>query len=469
MAVYVNNISINSGENFYRDFYLDDVNGNSIDLTGYTGKSEVRKHPESVGAATTFSLTFVERPNGRIRLSLSDQQSRKVNPGRYCYDVMFTEGQGPSSNAGVWSTLEANNSGSYRGFTINAWSSFMNTYAYSRVPQSGLLSSQSDPYGVKTDSYVVNFPYTGAYQIEAAADNVGTVTINNTTFNAVNYNDTNVGVGSISLEKGNHTVTLTQQNTQSGTDNFADNPVGIAVSITYIGGTAPGKKSIVIEGNILVSPDITPQCIRTNYTYKFGFIPNDSQTVTSSGNFQSSTVDEISLSQINDYGVVILGYADRCGGMTENISFIQNNITTLEQYLANGGVIWFRGEHGPSCAPTQPQNDALAALGTNIRVRGVSHAPNNTTNISGSTVLPTTLNHSATNGLDGGIALYESSSNGFVTVAYQKIGNGVIFVNADVNADFTSPSDELYDGIRDLVTAAEYTPTVTTTHYDPNP
>ena len=27
----------------------------------------------------------------------------------------------------------------------------------------------------------------------------------------------------------------------------------------------------------------------------------------------------------------------------------------------------------------------------------------------------------------------------------------------------------LYDGIRDLVTAAEYTPTVTTTHYDPNP
>ena len=66
----------------------------------------------------------------------------------------------------------ANNSGSYRGFTINAWSSFMNTYAYSRVPQSGSLSSQPDPYGVKTDSYVVNFPYTGAYQIEAAADNV---------------------------------------------------------------------------------------------------------------------------------------------------------------------------------------------------------------------------------------------------------------------------------------------------------
>ena len=305
MAVYVNNISIESGENFYRDFYLDDVNGNSLDLTGYTGKSEVRKHPESVGAATTFSLTFVDRPNGRIRLSLTRPQTEKIKPGRYCYDVMFTEGQGPSSNAGVWSTLDANNSGSYRGFTINAWSSFMNTYAYSRVPQSGLLSSQPDPYGVKTDSYTVNFPYTGAYQIEAAADNVGTVTINNTTFNAVNYNDTNVGVGSISLEKGNHTVTLTQQNTQSGTDNFADNPVGIAVSITYIGGTAPGKKSIVIEGNILVSPDITPQCVITSYTNEsIGAISED-------GNHDSgigSGLTQTTIDQIGEYGVVAFGH-----------------------------------------------------------------------------------------------------------------------------------------------------------------
>jgi len=110
MAVYVNNISIDSGTNFYRDFYLDDVNGNSLDLTGYTGKSEVRKHSESVGAATTFSLTFVDRLNGRIRLSLSDQQSRKVKPGRYCYDIMFSQSN-PSGNTPVWTTLEANNPG----------------------------------------------------------------------------------------------------------------------------------------------------------------------------------------------------------------------------------------------------------------------------------------------------------------------------------------------------------------------
>jgi len=323
MAVYVNNITLNTGEYFSRDFYLDNIDGTPLDLTGYTAASQMRKHPESVKQTADFNVGFIDRANGRIRVSLATTSTKLVKPGRYVWDVMFTD----SSN----------------------------------------------------------------------------------------------------------------------------------------------KKSIVIEGNVLATQDITPQCIKTDYTYKFGFIPNDSQTTTSGGQLQSSTVDEISLSQINDYGVVILGYADKCGGMTDNISFIQNNITTLEQYLANGGVIWFRGEHGTSCAPTQPQNDALAALGTNIRVRGVSHVPNTTTNISGSTVLPTTLNHDATNGLDGGIALYESSSNGFITVAYQKIGNGVIFVNADVNGDFTNPSEELYDGIRDLVTAAEYTPTVTTTHYDPNP
>ena len=323
MAVYVNNITVDTGENFYRDFYLDNIDGTSLDLTGYTGKSEVRKHPDSVGAATTFSLTFVDRTNGRFRLSLSKEQTSAIKPGRYAYDVMFTD-----------------------------------------------------------DS---------------------------------------------------------------------------------------GNKSIVIEGNVLATQDISTGCIKTVYTYKFGFIPNDDQTVTSSGNFQSSTVDEISLSEINDYGVVILGYADRCGAIPNTVSFIQNNITTLEQYLANGGVIWFRGEHGGGCADTAEQNSALAALGTNIRVRGISSSANNATNISGSTVLPASLTHSATNGLDGGIALYETSTNGYVSVAYQKIGNGVVFVNADVNGSFTSPSDELYAGIRDLVIATEYTPTVTTTNYDPNP
>lgn len=97
MAVYVNNITVDTGSNFYRDFYLDDVDGNPIDLTGYTGKSEIRKHPESVGVAATFTLAFVDRTSGRIRLSLDRYVTEKIKPGRYAYDVMFTDSSNKKS------------------------------------------------------------------------------------------------------------------------------------------------------------------------------------------------------------------------------------------------------------------------------------------------------------------------------------------------------------------------------------
>jgi len=97
MAVYVNNITVNTGENFYRDFYLDNIDGTPLDLTGYTGKSEVRKHPDSVGAATTFTLSFVDRTNGRFRLSLDRYVTEKIKPGRYFYDVMFTDSSNKKS------------------------------------------------------------------------------------------------------------------------------------------------------------------------------------------------------------------------------------------------------------------------------------------------------------------------------------------------------------------------------------
>ena len=327
MAVYVNNITINTGEYFSRDFYLDNSDGTPLNLVGYGASAYIRKHPESLNTTAKFNVGFIDRDNGRIRVSLASSITSEIKPGRYVYDVLFTDS-----------------------------------------------------------------------------------------------ND---------------------------------------------------KKSIVIEGNILATQDVTggDACIRTFYPNRFGFIPFDDQTVTASGSFPSATVDEITINDINDYGVVILGYADRCGTLPNLVSFLQNsdNISIINQYVANGGVIWFRGEHGTSCAPSADQNTALAALGTNIRVRGTSNSASTTTNISGSTVLPPSLVHSATNGLDGGIALYETTANGVISVAYQKIGNGVIFVNADVNGDFTSPSNELYDGIRDLVTADEYTPTVTTPNYNPNP
>ena len=97
MAVYVNNITVNSGDNFYRDFYLDEVDGSSLDLTGYSAAAQMRKHPESTKVVANFNVSFVDRTEGRIRLSLNPSITKDIKSGRYCYDVLFTDTSGKKS------------------------------------------------------------------------------------------------------------------------------------------------------------------------------------------------------------------------------------------------------------------------------------------------------------------------------------------------------------------------------------
>ena len=97
MSVYVNNITINTGEYFSRDFYLDNLDGTPLDLTGYSGSSQIRKHTNSLNTTATFLLSFVDRSNGRIRLSLSAATTATLKPGRYVYDILFTDASGKKS------------------------------------------------------------------------------------------------------------------------------------------------------------------------------------------------------------------------------------------------------------------------------------------------------------------------------------------------------------------------------------
>jgi hypothetical protein len=457
MAVYVNNITLNTGEYFSRDFYLDSIDGTPLNLTGYTAASQMRKHPESVKQTADFKVGFIDRANGRIRVSLATTTTRLVKPGRYVWDLMFTEAN-PQTNSGVWSTLEANNPGSYRGHTNVGWSSFMNTYAYSRVPQSGSLSSQPDPYGVKTDSYTVFFPYDGVYQIDANADNVGSITINSTTFTANIFSATNPGVGTISLTRGNHTVTLTQQNLNNGQDDFADNPVGIAASISYVGGTGYGKKSIVIEGNVLATPDITPSCVITSYTNEeIGFI------LESDGFGSGVTGTAITINDITDYGIVRLGFVSNCGTMTNALNLIRNEThkTSLVTYLERGGVIWINSEWYASngCGDLPGLNEILTGLGSEIRQLNVDEGtgPGNMTRSTDGPVVasnfPATLHYNASATFSGGTAVYTVGSNR--TVVYERVGLGLVYVTGDTNTfdpgNFSTVGQEIYSALRALV------------------
>jgi len=312
MSVYVNNITINTGEYFSRDFYLDNIDGTSLNLVGYAGSSYIRKHPESLIPTAKFNLSFVDRANGRIRVSLASTITAAIKPGRYVYDVLF---------------------------------------------------------------------------------------VDNTT-----------------------------------------------------------KKSIVIEGNVLATEDISTRCqlFKTNYTYKWGAITN---TTGGDQSLRANTgILEATINTLGEYGVVIFGYHSACGNIPNTVSTVQANIDIISQYIANGGVVWFRGEHS-SCGNQSQSNQILALLGTSIRLTnpGVSIAPNVTlTKATSSPIMPLIMINNASNSiiLNGGNGLYKHGND--YTVAYEKIGNGVIFVQSDVDGSWETPSNELYDGIRDLVVSSDY-------------
>ena len=312
MAVYVNNITINTGEYFSRDFYLDNIDGTPLNLVGYAGSSYIRKHPESLNPTAKFNLSFVDRANGRIRVSLASSITADIKPGRYVYDVLF---------------------------------------------------------------------------------------VDNTT-----------------------------------------------------------KKSIVIEGNILATEDISDKCVQTVYTYKWGAITN---TTGGDQSLRANTgILEATINTLGEYGVVIFGYHSDCGSLPNTLATLQNsdNLNKVIQYVYNGGVVWFRGEHS-GCGNQSQSNQILALLGTSIRLTdpGVSIAPNVTlTKATSSPLMPSVMVNNASNSiiLNGGNGLYKYGND--YTVAYEKIGNGVIFVQSDVDGSWQTPSNELYDGIRDLVVSADY-------------
>ena len=89
-AVYVNNIAIDSGEDWTQDYTLYETGGKIIDLSGYRAKAQIRKHPDS-NTAITFSVGFPNRSGGVVSLSIPRWTTSLLKPGRYVYDVMIVK------------------------------------------------------------------------------------------------------------------------------------------------------------------------------------------------------------------------------------------------------------------------------------------------------------------------------------------------------------------------------------------
>jgi hypothetical protein len=96
MTVYVRNLVINTDEDFSENFELFGSTGGStagfaaVDLTGFAGTCHMRKTPES-SSHTGFGVSFTDRVNGKIRISMASTVTSTLKPGRYVYDLLLLD------------------------------------------------------------------------------------------------------------------------------------------------------------------------------------------------------------------------------------------------------------------------------------------------------------------------------------------------------------------------------------------
>ena len=89
-AVYVHNITIDSGTDYEQEYDMFEVGGKSVDLTNHTARAQIRKHRGSL-TATSFIVGFPDRSKGKVKLTIPSYVTAGLKPGRYIYDILFTK------------------------------------------------------------------------------------------------------------------------------------------------------------------------------------------------------------------------------------------------------------------------------------------------------------------------------------------------------------------------------------------
>ena len=91
MAVFSTNLIIYKHTDFEQTFVLEDSQTNSLkDLTDFTGTCKMQR-TLNLGSLTSFTLAFTNRVRGKIRISLTDDQTALIEEGKYFYELMLTD------------------------------------------------------------------------------------------------------------------------------------------------------------------------------------------------------------------------------------------------------------------------------------------------------------------------------------------------------------------------------------------
>lgn len=86
----VSNLSIDQGTTFTVTIGVTDTTGSARDLTGYTGRSQLRRSYYT-NSNTSFTVSIDNPTEGEIVLSLSASQTSSLKAGRYVYDLEIIE------------------------------------------------------------------------------------------------------------------------------------------------------------------------------------------------------------------------------------------------------------------------------------------------------------------------------------------------------------------------------------------
>ena len=99
MAVFNTNLLIHTGTDFEQTFVLEDDRTNSAkDLTGYTGVAKFKAFPNAYSTGDgAFDFSFTNRGLGKIRITMTDTATAKLEPGKYFYDVLLNDGSSVES------------------------------------------------------------------------------------------------------------------------------------------------------------------------------------------------------------------------------------------------------------------------------------------------------------------------------------------------------------------------------------
>jgi hypothetical protein len=93
MSVYAVNYTLDKGTDFETELNLTEDDGSSLNLVGYTASAKIRKHP-TAPKYKPFTITFIDREQGRLKISLSNTQTTGLQAGRNYYDLLLTDGTG---------------------------------------------------------------------------------------------------------------------------------------------------------------------------------------------------------------------------------------------------------------------------------------------------------------------------------------------------------------------------------------